>query len=282
MKLLLVTTREDRSRDLLAEAAQKRGLDVTMLYYEDLDAGSLREEDFSGYDYAILRDPFNTGVSYLETLKKILSFLPEERVLDSGIIRDYMKFEDKLSQHRIFRGIARMPKFRHFSAPGEVRVNAFPVMLKKRISSRGKGIYIIRNQQELERFLSEHDIDDFLIEDVIGVEKDIRVLMIGREVAGAVYRRIRTKDNHGYEGIGVKVMGGFDVPGDIRKRAAEISEKIGSDFCGLDFAIDRSGNAWLMECNISPQFVAFENAMKSDAAGRLIDFMLSKWARQNP
>ncbi|MCK4714987.1 MAG: ATP-grasp domain-containing protein [Candidatus Aenigmarchaeota archaeon] len=276
MKFLIATTREDRSRDLLAEAGRKRDLDVTMLYYEDLDAGNLRGEDFSGYDYAILRDPFNTGTSFLLVLEKILSFLPEDRILDCSIIRDYMTFEDKLSQHRIFSDIARMPKFRHFSTPGEVRVDAFPVILKKRISSRGRGIYIIKTQEELERFLSEHDIDDFLIEDIIDIDKDIRVLMIGREVAGAVYRRVRTKDNHGYEGIGVKVMGGFDVPEDIRKKAAEISEKTGSDFCGLDFAIDKSGSAWLMECNVSPQFVAFENAMKSDAAGRLIDFILSK------
>jgi len=278
MKLLIATTREDRSRNLLAEAGRKRDLDVTMLYYEDLDAGNLRGEDFSGHDYAILRDPFNTGVSFLSILERILSFLPEERVLDCSIIRDYMKFEDKLSQHRIFGDIARMPRFSHFSTPEEVRVDSFPVIIKKRISSRGRGIYIIKSQQELERFLREHDIDDFLIEDIIDIDKDIRVLMIGREAAGAVYRRVRTKDNHGYEGIGVKVMGSFDVPEDIRKKAAEISEKAGSDFCGLDFAIDKSGREWLMECNISPQFVAFENAMKSDAAGKLMDFILSRKA----
>ncbi len=276
MKLLIATTREDHSRGLLQEAAREGGIDATTLYYEDIDPGSLTSEDFSCFGSAILRDPFNTGVSYLGTLERMLSFLPQEAVLDYGIMKDYLRYEDKLSQHMIFRDIASMPGFRHFSSPEEARVDSFPVILKKRISSRGKGIYIIRSREELSRFMGEHDIDGFLVEDFMDVEKDVRILVIGHSVAGAVQRKVRVKDNKGYRGIGVKVTGGFEVPEGMRTRAEEISEKIGSGFCGLDFAIDTQGKEWLIECNISPQFASFEKVMKSDIAGRLVRHILSR------
>lgn len=281
MRLLLATTRQDRSRELLLGAALERGLEPVMLYYEDLRFKGLKREGFRGFDYAILRDPFNTGVSFLDKLEKILSFFRKGQVLDYKIVSDYLRYEDKLSQKAIFKGLAAMPRFWHFKKPGDVRVEAYPVILKKRVSSRGRGIYVIHSKGELERFLKGHDIRDYFVEERIEITRDVRILLIGREIAGAVNRRVRLKDNQGFEGIGVKASGDFEVPDDLKAKSVELANQVGSDFCGLDFVFDQAGQAFLLECNVSPQFIAIERELGLNAAGRLMDF-IKGIARERP
>ncbi len=276
MKLLVVTTREDRSRDRLTEEAGKKGLEATQLYYEDIDSEKLGPEGFNRYDFCILRDPYNTGEDYSGIFNAILSFFREEQVLDYSVFRDYPEYEDKLFQHRLLGGIMDMPRFRHFRTPEDVDVQEFPAVIKKRISSRGRGIFVIKNQGDLERFLKGRDIEEYFIEQQLAVSKDIRILLIGNEIVGAVERRVRIKDNHGYDGVGVKVTGEYEVPGDVQKKAMEISKRISSDFCGIDIVFDKEGKPHLLECNISPQFVAFERMLGVNAAGKLIDFIAAR------
>ena len=276
MKLLVATTRKDRSRSLIAQAARERDLDVTQLYYEDMDPEDMKPEKFSGYEYCILRDPYNTGQDLSNTLRAILPFFRKEQVLDYDIVRNYTDFEDKLSQHNLLRDTVKMPGFRHYANPGGVQIEAFPVVVKKRISSRGKGIFVVRSREELDRFLKERDINDYIFEEHLDTEKDIRILLIGKDIIGAVERGVRTKDNHGYDGIGVRVRGEYSVPSELQNKAIEVSRRIGSDFCGIDFIIDKGGRTWLLECNISPQFVALERTLNIDAAGRLMDFITSQ------
>jgi hypothetical protein len=277
MKILMVTTREDRSRDRITEEARKRDLDIEQLFYEDMDREGLEKREFRGYDFCILRDPYNTGKDYSMIMKSLIPFF-DDRVLDSGVFKENPEYEDKLFQHKLFGDIMEMPEFRYFNRNEDVEVEEFPVIIKKRISSRGRDIFIINNREELERFINERDIKDYLFEKRMDVKKDIRILIIGNEIIGALERRIRIKDNQGYNGIGVKGIGDFEVPDELREKFIEISRRSGSDFCGLDFIINGKGENTLIEVNISPQFVALERVLDMNIAGKLIDFIIQKKA----
>jgi hypothetical protein len=273
MKLLLVTTRQDRSRDRLVEEAGKAGFDLSLIYYEGLGHDELKGMDPDDYDYAILRDPYNTGHDYSGILRRLLEVLAPERVLDSEVYRKNPEYEDKLFQHGLLKDIMAMPGCWHFRKAREVDVQAFPVIVKKRISSRGRQLYVIKSEEDLQRFLGSNDPDGFLFEEFIDIAKDVRVLLIGHGIVGAVERRIREKDSDGLTGIGVKVTNTFEVPEDIRRKVVEVSKSIGSDICGIDFVIDRSGKAFLIECNVSPQFASFERISRINVAARLMDFI---------
>ena len=170
----------------------------------------------------------------------------------------------------------RMPDFRHFTEPGRVDIDSFPVIAKKRISSRGRGIFIMNNQEDLDAFLKERNVSDYFFEQRISITKDIRVLLIDNEIMAAVERRVRIKDNQGFDGIGVKVTGEYNIPENLKDRFVGISRRSGSDFCGIDFVIDENGEEYLLEVNISPQFIALERALKINVAGRLMDFISGK------
>jgi hypothetical protein len=272
MKLLLATTREDRSRQRIFDEARERGLDVEMVYYEDLERGGVDKERLSGFDYLIPRDPYNIGQDLSQVMNELVSLFGEGKVLDHDVFTQHPEYEDKLFQHGLFGEVMDMPGTREPEEAG----GAFPVLFKKKISSRGRGIFIIREQEELDRFLKEKQPEDFFVENMISITRDVRILMIGNEIVGAVERRIRTKDNHGYQGIGVKVTGRFEVPEELKEKAREISKRSGSDFCGLDVVFDEQGKAWLLEVNISPQFVALERVLEENVAGKLIEHVMKQ------
>ena len=126
MKLLLTTTHQDRSRYRLSEEAQRKGLEVSLLYYEDL-AEFFNEDSIKGHDYAILRDPYNTGQDYSGILRRILRLLPEDRVLDFLMYASNPDYEDKLCQQALYSGLMDMPRNWHFEAIDAVTIQQFPV-----------------------------------------------------------------------------------------------------------------------------------------------------------
>lgn len=280
MKLLLITTQEDRSRDRIVEEARRKGLEVSLQYYEDLKGRDLMPGEYQGFDFSILRDPYNTGVDLSEIMKNILGFLKKERVLDHKVYENHPDYEDKLYQHGLFKDVMEMPRFWFFDNPEKVNIDSFPVIVKKRVSSRGRGIYIINSREDLERFLKENDISKYFIEEYLRIEKDVRVLLIGHEIVGAVERKFRIKDNLGYQGVGVKVIDRFEVPEDTAREIVEVSKAMGSEFCGIDFIIDDKGKTYLLECNVSPQFVAFERVSGVNAAGKLMDYIIDSCKKQ--
>jgi len=191
MKLLVVTTREDRSRDLITEASRRKGIETIQMYYEDMDPLRISVDDFKGYDFCITRDPYNTGKDFSFIMKRITSFFINKQLLDYKVYNENPRYEDKLFQHEIFGDIMKMPGFRHFSDPDDVSVDSFPVVAKKRISSRGRGIFIIRDIDEMKRFVNSVKVDEYFFEDHIKIKNDIRVLIIGGEIVGSVERKIR-------------------------------------------------------------------------------------------
>ena len=109
----------------------------------------------------------------------------------------------------------------------------------------------------------------------MNVKKDIRIIVINGNVIGAVERRRRIKISGNYRSIGVKVVKGYNPQEEMIEKAILVSRIIKSDFCGIDFAIDEKKRLYLLECNISPQFVSFERILNLNVAEKLIDFILT-------
>ena len=274
MKLLIVTTHNDKSHRRISEEALKKNINVSTLFYEDLRLHELNEKMFKEFDFCILRDPYNTGEDFSIFLRTIMSFFPEGHVLDYQTYKHYPFYEDKLFQHILFSKHVNMPKFRYFTKIDQVDI-AFPAIVKKRISSRGKEIYLLDSMEEAREFAREKKLSDYFFEECMDVKKDIRVVVINGKVIGAVERRRRIKFSGNYRSIGVKVVKGYNPQEEMIEKAVLVSRIIKSDFCGIDFAVDEKERVYLLECNVSPQFVSFERVLNLNVAERLIDFILT-------
>jgi len=275
MKILIVTTRSDRSFGRIVEEGEKRGISVDVFFYEKLRIHEI-DNFAAGYDFCILRDPYNTGRDFSVYLRHIMSLFKPSIVLDYGTYAEHPFYEDKLYQHMLFSRHIRMPKLYHYNIPEMVNIRDFPVVVKRRISSRGKGVYVIQSTDELKRFVLEHEIHEFIFTDYIEIKADIRVFVLGGKVICSVERRRRFKNRDGYRGVGVKVTHAYNIPSRIRLDALKAAELIKTDFCGVDFLIDIEGRHYMLECNISPQFIASERATGINIASMLIDFITSK------
>ena len=272
MRLLIATTRKDKSCDRIMEECGKKNVEVTRVFYEELRLHELRPEKFREFDFCILRDPYNTGRDFSIYLRTIFRFVGS-RVLDCRTYERYPFYEDKLFQHILFRNVMKMPGFWYYNRVNEVDL-IYPKIVKKRIGSRGREIFVINSGNEMRKFFGERDVTDYFFEEYIGVEKDVRVIVINNEVIGAVERRVRLKNNNGYTGIGVKVTDRYDIPEDVCKKIIAVSKTIGSDFCGIDFVVDKEGMVYLLECNLSPQFVSLEHVLGINVAERLVEFIM--------
>ena len=192
MHFLIVSTKKDLSYPGMIKEFTVLGIKVNGLFYEDLDVKKLKKEDYQNYDYCILRDPYNTGEDFSSVLDVLKEFFPINKLLDSKVYNKYPEYEDKLFQHKLFKPI-KMPKYSYYNKENYVKISKFPVIVKKRISSRGKGVFVIRSKEEINKFLKTHPVEDYIFEEYIEPVKDIRVLIIGNKVIGAVNRKPRLK-----------------------------------------------------------------------------------------
>lgn len=273
MNLLIVTTKKDFSCRRIIEEAEKKKIDVTKILYEDLSAYNLEIDKFN---FCILRDPYNTGVDFSDRLRELLALFKKKQVLDYDTYKEHPSYEDKLFQHNLFGEKIPMPKFYHLSSADKIEINSFPVIAKKRISSRGKGIYIFNTKDEIEMFFNKNSISDYVFEEYIDIGKDIRIIIIGDEIIGAVERSLRIKKRGEYNGIGVRVLGKYNLPEEIKRKSVQVAKMIKCDLCGIDFAIDKKGKEYFVECNISPQFNSAERVLGINIAEKLVDFIQKK------
>jgi glutathione synthase/RimK-type ligase-like ATP-grasp enzyme len=278
MRLLLITTTEDLSADRICEEANKKRLGVSKFLYSDLSSTLLNEINFSEYDFCILRDPYNTGEDFSVYVHLIARSFPRSKILDPSTLIKYPYYEDKLFQHLLFQNKVKMLKFLHYNSIDKIDFKKidFPVIAKKRISSRGRELFLIKNKNQFKEFFNTHKIIDYLFEEYKKIKKDLRVFILNNKIIACVERNVRIKNEQGYTSISVKVKTRTNVLSDIKNKAIDISRIIGCDFCGLDFIIDGRGDYYFLECNISPQFVASERILGKNIAEKLVEYVIKR------
>ena len=101
--------------------------------------------------------------------------------------------------------------------------------------------------------------------------KDIRVLVIGGEVAGAMELKPREGDfraNFHLSGESYPK----DLPLDLARIAVKSVAAVGLDIGGVDLLLDKKDRAYVIEVNYSPGFKGLEAATGIDIAGRIVDY----------
>lgn len=271
MELLIATTRKDKSFSRLQEEARKKGFSVTKILYEELKI--FPEQDFlKRFDFCILRDPYNTGVDFSKYLVYMKGFFNKKNLLDFDTLNNFPLYEDKLFQKKFFSSHnMEMAKFYHFLDVKDLNV-MFPLIIKKRISSRGKEVFLVHSKVSAEEFFEDRDIRDYIFEEYVPIKKDYRVVVIGDKIIGGISRKVNIHKGR-LKRIGVKGDVKVSVPDDIRMLVLKILKLIKCDFAGIDIFLGEDENLYFGECNVSPQFTSFEKITKINVAGLLMEFI---------
>jgi len=275
MKLLIATTKKDLSFNRLKEEAIKKGFSVEKILYEEIKI--LPEPNFlKKFDFCILRDPYNLGIDLSKYFLYIRNFFNKNNLLDFNTLNKFPKYEDKLFQNTFFsKHKIKMAKFYHILNLKELDTLKFPLIIKKRVSSRGKEVFLAKSISSAKEFFENRNIPDYIFEEYITLDKDYRIVIINNKIICAVLRKINIHPGK-LNRIGVKVGVKTSIPYNIKKMALKIAKLIECDFSGIDIFAGKDNEAYFGECNISPQFSSFERNTKVNVAGILMDIIKNR------
>lgn len=279
MKLVLFTTKIDKGAQAIEEEAKRMSLPCQIYFCEELVYkngeifnSSLNLLSINRDDKIILRDPYNTKSDYSFFTKKILEKYYKNISLDKERYSKFSFYKDKLFQVDLFikLGITTPETFfgRNIN-----RFLKFPVIVKPRIGSRGRGIRIFNEFKEMESFFAEKDLLDYIIQKYHKAKKEYRILLLRHKIIGVVDKYIRLKD----EGkVGVKINKVVnDLSAKIKQDAIRITEELKADFVGVDVIHAGDGEDYFLEANLSPQFNAFARATGINVARKVISSALT-------
>jgi ribosomal protein S6--L-glutamate ligase len=155
-------------------------------------------------------------------------------------------------------------------------VGGLPAVLKLIRGTQGVGVMLASSIAELQGILStfgtlgERIVLQEFVREAEG--KDIRALVVGQQVVGAMQRRAKRGDfrsniHRGGQGIAL------ELPGEYANAAIRASQLIGLDVAGVDMLESAQGPK-VLEVNSSPGFRGLERATGKDIAGEIIDHAL--------
>ncbi len=129
-----------------------------------------------------------------------------------------------------------------------------PFVMKTPLGSKGEGIYLIYNQQDIECLLQKEKGEFFICQEYIEESsgQDIRVHVIGDRVVAAIKRSSNGdfRSNFSLGGNAEKIS----ISNDIEKLAIEATKALGLEIAGVDILLSRNG-ALICEINGNAGFI---------------------------
>lgn len=142
---------------------------------------------------------------------------------------------------------------------------SYPIIIKTISGSRGKGVFLCEDRNQLEDFVGFMEVSmdprvNLIIQEFVEESrgKDIRVLVVGGKAIGAMLRVARegkVKANYSAGGS----VSAYNLTPELEWLAVESAKIVGLDIAGVDILFD-SENYLVCEINSSPGFEGFEKA----------------------
>lgn len=156
----------------------------------------------------------------------------------------------------------------------------YPIVLKLLYGSLGKGVMFADSKQSalsimdvLERFNEPIFVEEY----VQNPGEDIRVYIVGYEVAGSMKRiakREEKRSNIGIGGRGEK----YEVGDEIAEVAVKSARAMGMEICGIDI-IEGSRGPIVIETNVNAQFHGLEKTTGVNIGRRIVEYLWEKVKR---
>ena len=140
---------------------------------------------------------------------------------------------------------------------------SFPIIVKESFGSLGKGVYLAKDEEELETLANRLIDRPHLFQKFVSTSygKDVRVIVIGGEVVGGM---IRQSENDFRSNV---AAGG---------RALKAHKALGLDYSGVDILFGENGKPIVCEVNSNAFFKSFEAVTHINVARKYAEYVLSK------
>jgi RimK family alpha-L-glutamate ligase len=268
-------TKETYERDRFIEEAENQGIDFSLVYADEIDLlvsrddrKSIRYQNniVSLPDVLLARTGSATGNYNLSVLRQFERLNVQTLPSSDSIVasKDKMYANQILAQAGLPIPKTLLTRFPVKTDIIEKQVG-FPCVLKVVTGSHGAGVYLCETPKQFEdlsELISSLDFrNSMIVQEYIkhSEGKDLRVIVIGGKVVGAMLRESTDgsfKANISRGGIGKP----YKVDDEMEMLSIQVAKTLNLDIAGVDLLFHPDGYR-ICEANSSPGFKGFETAL---------------------
>ena len=160
----------------------------------------------------------------------------------------------------------------------------FPLVVKEDRSRQGRNVFLLEDKQALEKFIANNkvaqkslDTPSYHFQEFIPADYDIRVIVIGGKVVGAIKRQSRNPSEFRHNISLGGIASEMSISAEMERMAILAAKSLNFEFGGADFITNKkTGEVYILEVNRSPGFEGFISATGIDVPHVLMQFFLSK------
>lgn len=153
---------------------------------------------------------------------------------------------------------------------------SYPIIVKESFGSLGKGVYLAKDEKELETLANRLIDRPHLFQKFVSTSygKDVRVIVIGGEVVGGMIRQSENdfRSNVAAGGRAEK----YGLLDEIKEIALKAHRALGLDYSGVDILFGENGKPIVCEVNSNAFFKSFEAVTHINVARKYAEYVLSK------
>ncbi|MGN1104559.1 MAG: RimK family alpha-L-glutamate ligase [Candidatus Coproplasma sp.] len=152
----------------------------------------------------------------------------------------------------------------------------YPLIVKSCYGSRGAGVHLVENRQQLLNIMNELKTVPHLFQQFIPESrgKDLRVIVIGGKVLGGM---IRQSEGDFRSNV---ALGGNATPCPVSSKVEALCLKcasvLGLDYCGIDILLGKDDTPMVCEVNSNAFFYGFEKATGINVAKAYAEHILKE------
>lgn len=260
--------------DLLA-AAWRRDVICHQFALKDVtfSVDTIESDDFFSYDVYIFRG-YNRNYAFAQSLAWLLNH-KNKIVIDSALVRGTIA--SKFYQAIVYKvaGVKHIPTYsaQNYSHLVENGFRPhYPVVVKDVNSQKGKGVRLVHDEVSLKHELSTfgHSV---IVQEYIKIPYDIRVICVGEKIIGAIKRQSSSSDFRTNVSLG-GVASAYKLNDQEKALALKAHHSMGFTISGVDIAHDETGEPFVIETNITPEWQGFKSATGIDVGQEIIDYIL--------
>ena len=279
-------TTEMYERKRFIEEADKQGVDLSVVFADEIDLIVSRDDRKSIQyqnsivslpDVLLARTGSGTGYFNLSVLRQFerlnVPTLPNSNAIEAS--KDKMYANQIMAQAGLPIPKTMLTRFPCKAELVEKQVG-FPCVMKVVTGSHGAGVYLCNTAKEFEDLSELISTIDFkasmIIQQYISYSegRDLRVIVIGGRVVGAMLRRstdgsFKANISRGGEGTP------YDVDDEMEMLAIQVAKVLDLDIAGVDLLFGTDGYK-ICEANSSPGFKGFEEALGINIPQKVFDY----------
>ena len=152
----------------------------------------------------------------------------------------------------------------------------FPLIIKPINGQKGQGIKKINTLQALKKALQPNP-KNYLIQEFLKIDGDIRVFVVGNKVLGSIKRYLPPNDFRSNVSLGAKTKK-INLTNKIKRIALQSTQAMQYEIAGVDL-VEYKNKIYVLEVNATPQWQGFKKATKINPAPYIINYALKKYEK---